>query len=415
VSEIRLLSAQDFEALTHIWSTAYPGAKVLTEEERERFRERALRLHKEDPTSDFYGLFRGGRLLGIMCFHDLQINFLGAQVPAGGVGQLAVDLLHKKEHVAKEMMSYFLRHYRERGKPIVLLYPFRPDFYVNMGFGYGPKMSQYRAKPATFPKGPTKEHVRYLGPDDREAIVACYNRFAERTHGMMFKTEREMRGLFRRQESQIVGVELNSQLRGYLVYTFEQGDEFITNNIHIQEWIYETPEALSELLTFLHTQADQIRRIIVDTQDEDFHHLLLDPRDGSGRLIPSVYHQSNAQGVGLMVRVVDVPGLLDRLGAHDFGGQTVTLRLAVEDSFLPENAGSTLLRFHHGRMQRLEAGEHDVEVRLGIADLSSLLMGTVAFRSVHSYGRAWVSDSAYVDVLTDAFAVRQKPVCMTAF
>jgi hypothetical protein len=163
-----------------------------------------------------------------------------------------------------------------------------------MGFGYGPKMSQYRVDPAAFPKGPTKEHVRYLGSGDKQAIADCYNRFADRTHGMMYKTERVMRSLFRRQGNQIVGVELDGELRGYLVYAFEQSDDFITNDLHVQEWIYETPQALSEPSAFLHTQADQIRRVIVDTHDEDFHHLLLDPRDGSGKLIPSVYHQSNA-------------------------------------------------------------------------------------------------------------------------
>jgi predicted acetyltransferase len=191
-----------------------------------------------------------------------------------------------------------------------------------MGWGYGTKMSQYHVKPVAFPKRPSKAHVRYLGPDDREAIADCYNRFVDRTHGMMYKTEREMRSLFRRQENQIVGVESDGQLRGYLVYTFEQGNDFITNDIHIQERIYETPEALSELLTFLHTQADQIRRVLVETHDEDFHHLLLDPRDGSGKLIPSVYHQSNAQGVGLMLRVIDVPTIFDLLRERNFGGQT---------------------------------------------------------------------------------------------
>jgi predicted acetyltransferase len=232
---------------------------------------------------------------------------------------------------------------------------------------------------------------------------------------MMYKTEREMRSLFRRQENQTVGVELDGELRGYLVYTFEQGDDFIANDLHIQEWIYETPEALSELSTFLHTQADQIRRVVVDTHDEDFHHLLLDPRDGSGKLIPSVYHQSHARGVGLMYRVVDVPGILDLLAEHNFGGQTCTVKLTIDDSFLPDSAGTTLLRFEGGRAQRLERGDHDVEVRMAIEDFSSLLAGTVAFSSLHNYGRVQISDTAYVDTINRLFTVEHKPVCMSHF
>jgi predicted acetyltransferase len=232
---------------------------------------------------------------------------------------------------------------------------------------------------------------------------------------MMRKTEREMRGLLRRPENHIVGVDLEGQIQGYLVYTFENGENFLTNDIHIREWIYETPMALSELATFLHTQADQLRAIIVDTQDEDFHHLLLDPRDGSGRYLPSVYHQSNTQGVGLMYRVVDVPGILDRLAKHDFGGQTLTLELVMKDSFLPENGGSTLLRFEAGRLRRIQGGEPDVQVCLAIEDFSSLLAGTVAFRSLYNYGRAETSAPDDVDLLTSLFAVERKPICMTHF
>ena len=103
------------------------------------------------------------------------------------------------------------------------------------------------------------------------------------------------------------------------------------------------------MLTFLHTQADQIRHVIVNTQDEYFHYLLLDPRNNSQRLIPDVYHESNTQGVGLMYRVIDVPGMFDLLHERNFGGQTCTLELNIVDSFLPENAGSTLLRFEEGR------------------------------------------------------------------
>lgn len=415
MSDIKRLSAQHFDTLTHIWSTAYPGAKISTEEERERFKERALRLHEEDPTANFYGLFRDGRLLGIMCLYDFSMNFLGARIPAGGVGQVAVDLLHKKEHVAREMMSYFLHHYRERGAPIALLYPFRPDFYARMGFAYGPKMSQYRVEPAAFPRGPSKAGVRYLGPEDRHAIVDCYNRFAQQTHGMCYKTEREMRGLLQNPQNQIVGCELDGELHGYLVYTFEQGDTFITNDMHVREWIYETPQALSELLTFLHTQADQIRHVVVNTQDEDFHHLLLDPRDGSGRLLPSVYHQSNTQGVGLMVRVVDVPAIFDLLAGHNFGGQTLTLRLTLEDTFLPENAGSTLLHFEGGRVEHLADGAHDVEVRMDVGRFSSLLAGTVSFSSLYHYGLAHISNPDYVESVIRMFAVEQPPMCMTHF
>jgi predicted acetyltransferase len=415
MSEIRVLSAPHFDKLAHILATAYPGFKILAAADRERFQERVRQLHEEDPTATFYGLFREGELLGTMCLYDFVMNFLGVHMPAGGIGQLAVDLMHKKEHAAKELMLYALRHFRSRQMPIVILYPFRPDFYRRMNFGYGPKMSQYRVKPAAFAKDSSKAHIRYLGSDDRQAIVDCYQRFARQTHGMIDKTEREMRNLFANEQKQVVGYEWQGAIRGYLVYTFEHGDTFLTNDLHIHEWIYETPEALSELMAFLRSQADQIRDVVVETHDEGFHHLFDDPRNGTGNLIPSVYHETNTQGVGLMYRLVDVAGIFDQLAQHDFGGQTCTLKLMVEDSFLPENAGSTLLRFDGGRMQRQAQGSADLEVRLAIEDLSSLLAGTVTIRALYNYGLAEISDPSHVERLSRLFAVEQQPACSTSF
>lgn len=420
MSDIRILTEKDFEALTLILAEAYPGMKIVSQEDRERTKERVLKFHQEDPSANFYGLFRQDRLLGVMCLYDFCMNFFQAQIPVGGVGQVAVALPHKKEHVAREMIHFFVQHYRERHTPFVALYPFRPDFYHKMGFGYGPKMNQYRVKPSAFPKGPSKVHVRYLTEEDKQALAECYDRFASRTHGMMRKTERELRQLFSKPEHRIAGYVKNGQIGGYLVYAWEHGENFILNDMHIKEFIYETHEALSELSTYLHTQADQVRHILVDTQDEDFHYLLLDPRNNSDRLIPAVYHESNAQGLGLMYRVVDVPGIFDRLGERDLsrawpGAQSCTLKLTVDDSFLPENAGNTLLRFEEGHVQRLDDGAHDVEINLDIAEFSSLLAGTVRFQSLHRYGLAGISDASYVETVDRIFAVAQKPMCTTSF
>lgn len=426
MSEVRILEPEDFDTLVRIFGDAYPGLKIVSDEDRQRLKERALKLHEEEPTAQFHGLFRDGQLLGMMCLYDFTMNFLQMWIHAGGVGQVAVALTHKKEHIAKEMMLYFLRHFRQQGVSIVALYPFRPDFYRRMGFGYGSKMNEYRVIPSAFPRRPAKvsshdaSRVRYLADGDRQAVMDCYQRFAGQTHGMFEKTERELTRLFGNPQHRLVGHETDDKLGGYMVFTFDQGETFITNDIHVQELVYEKPEALSGLLTFLRSQADQIRHVYIRTQDKNFHHMLLDPRNDSGRLIPDVYHETNTQGVGLMYRVVDVARIFDPLGGRSLGqpeagARSCAFRLTIEDSFLPENAGSTLLRLERGRLQRLDDGTHDVEIRLDIADFSSLLIGTVSFKSLYRYGMAYISDKDYVEVVNRAFSVEQEPICMTGF
>jgi len=412
MSEIRILSADDFGAFARITANAYPGMMSASEKEIE---ERALKVHQEEPTVAFYGLFRGGQLLGGMRFHDFRMNFFASRVEVGGVGAVAVDLLHKKEHVAKEMMSYFIRHYRERGAPLAALYPFRADFYKKMGFGYGTKMNQYRIRPAALPKRPSRAHVRYLGENDKQAVEDCYNRFLDKTHGLMTKSAYELDRLVKGAKHQILGYERDGRVMGYLAFTFDKGEGALLNDIHVREFVYESREALSELLTFLHVQADQIRHVVFDTQDEYFHYLPLDPRNGSPEIIPSVYQETNVQGVGIMYRVLDTATIWGVLKERDFGGQTCRVKLTIEDSFLPENAGSTLLYFDDGRLHLPDDGPHEVEVRMDVAEFSSLLMGAVNFRSLYRYGLADVSDSGYVGVVDQIFAVKDKPICMTPF
>jgi predicted acetyltransferase len=216
-------------------------------------------------------------------------------------------------------------------------------------------------------------------------------------------------------EYRIVGYEKDGRISGYLVFTFKHGESFLLNDLVVREFIYENSAALSELLTFLHTQADQVRHILFTTQDETFHHVLLDPRNGSPNLIPSVYHESNVQGVGLAYRVIDVPAMFRALAGRDFGGQTCRLKLTVRDGFLPENAGSMLLSFERGEMRIVANGGCDVELGLDIAEFSSLLVGAVNLRSLYRYGLADLSDRRYVAVVDRIFAVLDKPMCTTPF
>ncbi len=417
MTEIRRLTEADFDDFMAIVANAYPNWELAAEEARRPVTERLLRSHNEDPTSNFYGLFREGRLLGGMRLLDFRMNMLGCTIGAAGVGLVAVDLLHKKEKVARDMVRRFLRYCRERGATIASLYPFRPDFYKQMGFGYGPQMYRYRVRPAALPKGPSKARVRYLTADDKQALADCYHRVQKRTHGLNEKTQWELDALFRNPETRLVGCWDGDALRAYMVFSFRQisEDSFIAQEMHVRQLVYETREALSELLTFLHSQADQVSRIVFTTQDEHFHHLFSDPLDGSDVIMTPLAHQIGTVGLGIMYRVTDVPGLFRALEGRDFGGQTCRLKLAVRDSFLPENDGSTVVDFQGGRARLVDGGDSDVEVRLDASEFSSLVTCVVPFTALYRYGLADITDAALLDTVNRIFAVEAKPMCLTDF
>lgn len=417
MEQIRLLEEKEIKEFVDIVVNAYPGWGFNTPEERQKMEERILTAQREDSTINVYGCFRDGELLGGMRFNDFKMRLGLQKINAGGLGLVAVHLMHKKEKVAKDIVTYFLKHYRERKYPIVMLYPFRPDFYKKMGFGFGTKMNQYSIKPKDLPKGGEKNRVKFAAEEDKQHVLDCYARIAERTTGMLDRTEAELNSTFALTQNKIAIYKKDGRIEGYTVFIFKKAsqDNGLKNNIFIKEFLYENPEALKALLTFLNTQEDQVNRILFNTMDESFHHILMDPRNASDNLMTAVYHESNLQGVGLMYRVTDTRVFFEALKEHNFNNQTCRLRLNIRDSFIEENNRSVIVYFTEGHATVVDNGEYDAELDLDIADFSSLVVGAVNFKSLLKYGIARISDNKYGDIVEKIFEMPEKPICLTVF
>lgn len=416
MSIIRPLHESEFDALVDIMATAYPSMKLITPEDKQKTKERFLTTN-QDSTINFYGLFRDEKLIGGMRLHDFTMQLYETRTLVGGVGMVGTHFLHKKEKVAKEMLGYFHQHYRGRGAALTALYPFRPDFYNQMGYGYGGKVWQYRFSPASLPQGQDKSHIDYLNADDKEAVLACFDRYMSRTHGMMGKAAFEVRRLVENPAMRIVGYREGEQILGYVAFTFQPvpGGSFLQNDLQIEEMVYDSPLVLRELLTFLRSQADQVGTIVYTSPDPNLHYLLSDPRNGSGRMLPSVCHENATQGLGAMYRVINAQHLFEVMQSHDFGGQTLRLNLSLRDTFLPENDGAFVVAFERGRATLVHDGRYDVTVRMDIPNFSSLVMGAVSFRTLMAYGLAEISHPEQINAVHRLFYSEEQPVCLSLF
>jgi predicted acetyltransferase len=413
---VRPLTDDEIAPFARIAANAYPAMRLATDDEMNGFAER-LRDRMDPPADALYGAFRNGALVGGMRLIEFHMNMRGVTLSTGGVGLVAVDLLHKKEKVARNLIASFLDWCGERNAPFAALYPFRPDFYKRMGFGYGTKSNQYRLRPDAFPASRDRSALRYLSIADKEAMGACYARVQRRTHGLMEKLPNELGRYLEGGDARVIGYEREGALNGYMAFGFETDPKgnFIINNLHVRELVYETREALAALLAFLHSQADQIARVVIETQDEAFHHLFAEPRDDSGALFPHVNHQTNTQGIGVMYRVVDMRAAWTALSDVDFGGETLRLQLHARDSFRPANDQPLTVAFSKGKPRVVQDGGHDIELSLDIAEFSSLLMGAVDLESLYLYGLAEISDPTWIPRLTRLFATPRKPITTTPF
>lgn len=419
--ELRSVSENEMDRLAEILARAYPSPGSLSPETRENNKQRMLELEKDSQLHHF-GLFREGELVGGMRFFDFNQKILSIKTLVGGVGMVAVDMLHKKQKVAFHLIKFFLDYYHEKGSALVTLYPFRPDFYKQMGFGYGTKTSRYSVKPASLPGHGQRKNVFFMGKsfEEEQLFLRCFNRYVDATNGLAEKTSAEMGAVFRSNELTVAAYRApgSTEIDGYVSFTFKNvhTENFVHNNIIVRELVYLSSEALLGLLAFLQTQADQINRVVFNIQDSFFHHILLDPRNGTDVLIPPVSHESNWQGTGIMYRVIDTRRMFGLLANHDFGGQTLKLKLNIRDTFYPQNAGPLVVHFENGHATvHEETADFDAEIGLDIADFSSLLVGSVEFKSLYTYGLATLSDAQYLKAVNAAFRAEQPPMCLSLF
>jgi predicted acetyltransferase len=418
VEDIKMLKADEFDDVISILATAYPGLKLTSEGEIQKFRERLEQIQSSVGPSKFYVLKRSGEIVGTMRLLDFNMNMRQQMIDAAGVGMVAVHYLHKKEKVAKQLLYQFLQHYRQKQTNIVLLYAFRPDFYHKMGFGFGPQMFQFKFAPIQFPNTWDKANLRFAGPSDAPQILAYVHKQVAKTHGLIQKTENEVNAWFRNGETKVVIYEHTRGVEGYMVFQYQSAhpENFISNDMHIREFFYDTPEVFGEFMSFLHSEADQIRRVVMNTQDPWFHHVIKDPRNDSDVIIPSVYHETNTAGIGLMYRVLNIRGLFEELTGQCFGPGNITVMFTISDSFFPDNNGSTTVHFSDGIPHVISTNDScDVEIRMDIAHFSSWIMGTVPLSRLLQYGLAFISDVSYVSLVERLFQLQEGPVCVTAF
>ncbi|MFX1247079.1 MAG: enhanced intracellular survival protein Eis [Promethearchaeota archaeon] len=367
---------------------------------------------------NIYGCFQQDKLVGGMILYDFKMNLYGKNVvKCGGIGEVCVGLLYKKEHVAKDLMIFAHNHYYKRGYCLTCLYPFRPDFYANMGYGLGNKMNQYCFEPKALQKS-KKSNISYLSLSDLKSVFTCYQRYTSTTHGMILRTEDSR--IFKQilEGMKTIGYWENGDLAGYLAFRMRrvEGGSWLQHNIHIIEFIYESPNAFRSLLTFLATQQDQIHRIIYNTHDHYFHHFLNEPRSRGSENIFHIFQESNIQGVGVMYRVINTEKFFTLLSDHRFGDQTIKLKLAVRDSFLPINDGEMLVHFQEGKPTLISANEEKVvKISLNVEHFSSLIMGAISLKRLYEYGLIQITDISHLGLLNKLFRTEEPPYTMEPF
>lgn len=411
-----LESKEEIAAFVEIVKNAYPAVAIQTEEQVQTAITNFWKMQQENPAITYYGAFEETELVGGYRYHDFIMNVRNEQLNTGGIGQVAVDLLHKKEKVARDIIQKFLRLCRDKQIALATLYPFNPEFYNQMGFGFGTSIYQYRFQTAKLPQG-TKAHIVRLNTTHADLLHRYYQLQVAQTPGLIARSQQFWEKTLTNASVRYYGYMQEEALSGYVSFEFQavKDGSFLQNDILVKEFLYEHAEAFQELMAFLHSQKDQAQYTIFHLQDENFIYALHDPRSSTNILTP-VYHETSRQGTGIMYRVIDAAMVFEQLHQHCFQQVSCTVRFKFHDSFTEYHNEPLIIQFNQGYPVILkQTDSYDVTVTMDIAIFSSLLMGAVNVTSLYRYGKLHLSDLKYLMQLEQLFYTPIKPQCLTMF
>ncbi len=413
---MRVVGADDpaVPALARVMADAYPVMGIASADALAQHAER-LRARLERAGTRYVVAERDGAVVGAMRLYDYTMNVRGIDAPAGGVGAVAVSLAHKRQGIARALIGWYLDFYREREAPFAILHPFRPDFYRALGFGYGTPVQRYGFRPAALRTDGARGTVRLLDEGDFDEIVACTERVRRTTNGAIAQQPWVLRQTLG-DPVRFVGVEETGALRGLMLTAVKLGSPETQNRnrLAVRDLIYEEPAHLAALLGYLRAQQDQFAEILIESQDPVMYLAAEDPRDGSDRIVaPPGAHRVAETALGMMYRILDLERAFAHLGP---AREPLVLRVDVNDAFYAPTAQAMTFRFSaSGAPQRDDDAVPNATLRIGIADLSSVLVGSLALRDLVRHRLAGIEPASALAPVARAFAADQPPASTARF
>ena len=297
----------DLPEMARLHFAAYPGIPLTLEQRIENFR--------TDPRislEDRWVCLRKDRLIGLFNLYNFQMYRSGELIPVGGIGGVAVSPEARREKIAFWMMMRAVRIMDQNGSPLSLLYPFRHSFYHRLGWGLVGRVQRYRFDPRSLPAYSDKENV---GPvttfDDREEVMTCYNRFAEKRNGLLKRNDPTwFETVFKNETCYAYRAPDSGKIEGYILFKYEPLPKdtcFITSDMSLRELVWTNQRSFRGLIGFLSAQRDQIRTIIYHDQSGlPFEQLLSEPiAVGGGRNL-HLGAETASVGSNLMGRIVQL-------------------------------------------------------------------------------------------------------------
>lgn len=393
--KIRLV--KDYYEFARLQQSAYAShfsGTVAEAEEATKY----YKIVNERDESKVFGAF-DKQLLGGYIHYDFTANFHGNMIPVAGIGSVAVDLLHKKKGVAKEMILASMKRAELDGKEMYFLYPFNSKFYQNFGFGYGVPMNTYCVAPKDFKDIGDRSILSYHDGKKYEEIIDFYDKQVDENHGMFKSVCGDSRRLEKTKGGRIILAKKDNEIIGYVHYTqsglskeYDQDQRIVVLSMHYNK------EALLAFASFFYGQREQVSFVEIATHDPYFHYVLQDISFAKKPETPDILATKIAdQGLGLMYFALQPQKLLNRL--------TVKLYNRLDFTIVYPDGTENVVYYGAG---------DTVSLKLSINHFSSWIMGAITLEALLNRGCLETEHESMLRKIDQAFYFKQ-PKCYTRF
>ncbi|SIR86851.1 GNAT family N-acetyltransferase [Natronorubrum thiooxidans] len=335
-----------------------------------------------------------------VCRHYwLETHVRGEPHRTAGLASVATPPEYRHSGYVRRLLANSLAEYRDRDVRFSVLWPFRYRFYRQYGWDTANSIVTHECAPTAleFATGAvdTEGTFRRLEADEYDRLEQAYDAHAER-YGLALERDEQWwrRRVFAGHDRDpfVYAVERDGEVRGYLVYTID--DDSNGRTMAVSELVAVDHDALLALLAFCHRHDSQIERVRLRVPgDVPIRDIARDPDE-----IDTVVED------GPMVRIVDVA---ETLSACSAPALETDVTIAVDDPLADWNDGTFRLEGADGRSACTRLADsidpESADIRLDVAALSQLVVGSQSAPRLERTGRLTATDSTALKTVTTWF------------
>ncbi len=385
----RLLKPEESWRWNQVMAAAFEWDFDLEKAKAEAAREKTEEELREQARNRCFGaLSDDGKILyGCVNSREYTCRFDGGAYKLGGIGGVSTLPPYRHNGAIRASLSASLRDMYENGFTFSYLYPFSTQYYRKFGYEVGAEVRRWVMPLADIRPKDVGGTIEQIFPGDDfspllEVYDACFadcnmsavrDRYDAGLEKAKLMEEHRYVYVWRNEAGAPRGLMIAHKTREDGAVVMDCNHTFGAQNEN--GFLFCDMEALSALLFFVKSafSADYDKISFTTRREID---------------LTSLVGENNSASCSMfwngMLRVVNVRRVLENCSCRGAG----CVRIAVEDTILPENCGTWKLTFAPGQVNFVEKTEEQPDVSLTINAFSALICGA---RDVHSL--AWIPDA----------------------